>query len=114
MNMYFNKRHLRNAIRTLKRYMLVKIEEYYANSLGTNCYYKWIGKIKDYKIISYENSAQCKLLLYIQSGVKKHEIEFYIPYDSEVIYGDIRKGKPYIIDYINSGPHCQYTFKRLI
>lgn len=30
--MYFDKHHLRNAIRTLKRYALVKIEEHYANS----------------------------------------------------------------------------------
>lgn len=111
--MYFDKHHLRNAIRTLKRYALVKIEEHYANSMGADCYYKWKGKLKDYKIVSYENSAQCKLLLYIQSGLKTHEIEFYIPYDSEVTYGDITKGKPYVIDYINSGPHCQYIFKKI-
>jgi hypothetical protein len=110
----FNKQHLRNAIRTLKRYILVKIEEHYANSMGTNQYHEWIGKIKDYKIVSYEETAQCKLLLHIQSVLKTHEIEFYIPYDSEIIYGDVTKGKPYTIDYINSGPHCQYTFKKLI
>lgn len=110
----FNKQYLRNAIRTLKRHILIKIEEHYANSMGTNQYLEWTGKLKDYKIVSYEESAQCQLFLYIQSGLKTYEIEFYIPYDSEVTYGDITKGEPYIIDYINSGPHCQYTFKKLI
>jgi len=72
------------------------------------------GKLKDYKIISYEETAQCKLLLHMQSGFKTQEIEFYIFYVSEVIYGDITKGKSYTIDYINSVPHCQYTFKKII
>ena len=110
----FNKHHLRNAIRTLKKYHLIKIKEHYANSLGVNCIYEWKGKLLDYKIESYAESAQCKLLLHLKSGFKVHEIEFYIPYDSEVEFGDITKGKKYIIDYINSGPHCQYVFQKII
>jgi len=113
-NTYFSKPHLRNALRTLKRYLLIKITEHYANSIGTDYYHEWKGKLTNYKIISYENSAQCKLLLYVRDLFKTHELEFYIPYDSEVTYGDITKGNPYIIDYINSGPHCQYSFKKII
>lgn len=110
--MYFNKDHLRNAIRTLKRYSTVTIIEDYMNSLGTQYENKWVGKLLDYKIESYPESAQCKLTMHIRGIVNVREIEFYIPYDCEVRYGDITKKEPYIIDYINSGPHCYYIFRK--
>ncbi len=107
-----NKQHLRNAIRTLKRYRKVEIIEDYANSLGVNQVTKWKGKLIDYKIESYPDCAECKLLLHIKELRVKREIEFFIPYDSEIYFGDITKGEKYIIDYIDSGPHCYYSFKK--
>lgn len=108
----FNKSHLRNAIRTFMRFPIVTIIEDYMNSIGGQYTNKWRGKLLDYKFESYPDSAQCKLLMHIREGLKTKEIEFYIPYDCEVRYGDITKGQQYIIDYINSGPHCYYIFKK--
>lgn len=109
---YFYKDHLRNALRTFKRYRTITIVEDYANSIGTEYENKWVGKLLDYKFESYPDSAQCKLTMHIKGITNIREIEFYIPYDCEVIYGDITKGEKYIIDYINSGPHCYYIFKK--
>lgn len=109
-----DKRHLRNAIRTLMRYRKVEIIEDYANSLGVTYINKWKGKLLDYKIESYPDSAQCKLIMHIKEGRIEREIEFYIPYDSEIYFGDITKGEKYVIDYINSGPHCYYSFRKVI
>ena len=106
----FDKHHLRNCLRTLKRYMLVEVTEIYNNSLGMSYENKWYGHLKDYSIRSYPDNAFCVLEL----KIGKHDLEFDIPYDSEVYYGDIRKREKYVIDYINSGPHCQYSFKRII
>lgn len=110
--MYFRKDHLRNALRTFKRYACITIIEDYANSLGGEYTNKWKGKLLDYKFEFYPESAQCKLLMHVQTLTKINEIEFYIPYDCEVRYGDITKGQDYIIDYINSGPRCYYIFRR--
>ena len=109
---YFYKDHLRNALRTFKRYRTITIIEDYANSMGTEYENKWVGKLLDYKFESYPDSAQCKLTMHIKGITNTREIEFYIPYDCEIIYGDITKGEKYIIDYINSGPHCYYIFKK--
>lgn len=106
----FDKKHLRNCIRTLKRYLIVEIKEYYNNSLGMSHESTWKGKLKSYKIESFPENAFCKLSI----EIGKHSLEFDIPYNSEVYYGDITKGQNYIIDYINSGPHCQYVFKKII
>ena len=111
-SMYFRKDHLRNALRTFKRYTSITIIEDYANSIGGEYTNKWKGKLLDYKFESYPESAQCKLLMHVQTLTKINEIEFYIPYDCEVRYGDITKGQDYIIDYINSGPHCYYIFRK--
>lgn len=109
---YFCKDHLRNALRTFKRYRTITIIEDYANSMGAEYENKWVGKLLDYKFESYPDSAQCKLTMHIKDITNTREIEFYIPYDCEIIYGDITKGEKYIIDYINSGPHCYYIFKK--
>lgn len=109
-----DKQHLRNAIRTLMRYRKVEIIEDYANSLGVTYINKWKGKLLDYKIESYPDTAQCKLIMHIKEKLIKREIEFYIPYDSEIYFGDITKGEKYIIDYINSGPHCYYSFRKVV
>lgn len=109
---YFNKDHLRNALRTFKRYRTITIIEDYANSLGAEYENKWVGKLLDYKFESYPDYAQCKLTMHIKNFTNIREIEFYIPYDCEIRYGDITKGEQYIIDYINSGPHCYYIFKK--
>lgn len=109
-NITFDKKHLRNCLRTLKRYFLIEITEIYNNSLGVSQTNSWKGKLKDYSFTSYSENAFCVLELKIGNC----ELSFDIPYDSEVYYGDIRKREKYIIDYINSGPHCQYIFKRII
>ena len=73
---------------------------------------KWVGKIKGYEIESFPENAFCKLNLTVKTLRAIRELSFDIPYDSEVYYGDITLGEKYIIDYINSGPHCQYVFKK--
>lgn len=40
-----SKQHLRNAIRTLKKYRKIEIIEDYANSMGYKNLKKWTGKI---------------------------------------------------------------------
>lgn len=47
--MYFRKDHLRNALRTFKRYACITIIEDYANSLGGEYTNKWKGKLLDIK-----------------------------------------------------------------
>lgn len=116
---YFDKQHLRNMIRTLrnKKYKVCITKEY-NDSMGNSHINQWKCNILDYQIKSEQEYAWCKLILKIQNLklLTKGEIEtieFDIPYNCEIRYGDIIKGEKYEIDYINSGPHCYYTFQKI-
>lgn len=117
--MYFNKQHLRNMIRTLrnKKYKILITEEY-NDSMGNSHINKWKCCILGYQIKSEPEYAWCKLILQIQnlkllSKGNLETIEFDIPYNCDVKYGDITKGEKYEIDYVNSGPHCYYIFQKI-
>ena len=107
----FSKKHFRNFLKTCKDYKYnVNIIDEYNNSLGMSQIRKYKGRIQNFKISSYPDVAEYKVTLNLTLLFKKSEVEFYIPADSEIYYGDITKGEKYQISWINSGPKCYLEF----